>query len=167
MPPVVQAPQVAALSGAPTDIHVMVSDDDGDALVWSIQGGPLHGTGEGAYWPGPGVLSFTASDGWSSSNPLTVTASTLPEQTPLGQPVLSVVHYGVECRDNRYDLRSDGVAVTYEGVPVGRWSELPVDCRDLANSYLDPTDTDPAVDGAILFYTEPVPQPFYLHVNSL
>jgi hypothetical protein len=80
--PVAVAKSVAATAGTPVGIVLSASDADGDALTFSIVGGPAQGSLSGTapnltYIPNPTAtgtdsLSFRASDGKANSNTATV-----------------------------------------------------------------------------------------------
>ncbi|HWQ34058.1 MAG TPA: Ig-like domain-containing protein [Blastocatellia bacterium] len=117
----------------PTNITLMASDLDGDALTWTIVNKPLHGTLTGTapnvtYTPalnyfGSDSFSFRVSDGLLNSNePLvSLTINSVNDPPVLTVPGAQVVNEGQSLRFtvSATDVENNQITLTATGVPSG------------------------------------------------
>ena len=116
-PPVASDQSVSTDEGTPVDVTLLATDPDGDALTYSVVGGPAHGSlgalvgDEVTYTPaagysGPDSFTFEASDGSLDSNTATVSITVNAVDHP---PVASDQSVSTDEGDaGRRDARGDG-----------------------------------------------------------
>ncbi len=138
-PPVASDQSVSTDEGTPVDVTLLATDPDGDALTYSVVGGPAHGSlgalvgDEVTYTPaagysGPDSFTFEASDGSLDSNTATVSITVnAVDHPPVASDQSVSTDEGTPVDVTLAATDPDGDALTYSVVGVrrtgvwGRW----------------------------------------------
>jgi hypothetical protein len=153
--PVATAQSVSALEETPKTITLTGTDQEGDALTFSVATGPAHGTITGTppaitYTPelnyiGPDSFTFTASDGLGTSAPATVSINVLAENDPpvaTAQPVTTDEDTAVNITLAGVDPDNDPLTFTIASQPAnGTLSGTPPAVRYTPAANFNGTDS--------------------------